>query len=100
MSVPALVADILELAAIPAPTFAEEARIAWLEERMREAPGERVRDAAGNLVWRWGEGRPELAVLAHVDTVFAAETPLAVAPGTSCVVPVAAVQRTAAASYV
>jgi tripeptide aminopeptidase len=71
-----LVADVLELAAIPAPTFAEEARLDWLEERLTAAPGQRFRDAAGNLVWTWGEGRPELAILAHVDTVFPAETPL------------------------
>jgi len=71
-----LVADVLELAAIPAPTFAEEARLDWLEERLAAAPGVRSRDAAGNLVWQWGDGRPELAVLAHVDTVFPAETPL------------------------
>jgi tripeptide aminopeptidase len=71
-----LVADVLELAAIPAPTFAEETRLDWLEERLTSAPGQRFRDAAGNLVWTWGEGRPELAILAHVDTVFPAETPL------------------------
>jgi tripeptide aminopeptidase len=71
-----LVADVLELAAIPAPTFAEESRLDWLEERLTTADGQRFRDAAGNLVWTWAEGRPELAVLAHVDTVFPAETPL------------------------
>jgi tripeptide aminopeptidase len=71
-----LVADVLELAAIPAPTFAEEARLSWLDERLTHEPGRRFRDAGGNLVWQWGDGRPELAVLAHVDTVFPAETPL------------------------
>jgi tripeptide aminopeptidase len=71
-----LVADVLELVAIPAPTFAEEARLDWLEERLTSAPGQRFRDAAGNLLWTWGEGRPELAILAHVDTVFPAEMPL------------------------
>lgn len=76
MTTDQLVADVLELAAIPAPTFAEEARLDWLEERLTAADGQRFRDAAGNLVWRWGDGRPELAILAHVDTVFSAETPL------------------------
>ena len=76
MTAEQLVADVLELAAIPAPTFAEEARLDWLEERLRPQPGERFHDGAGNLVWQWGGGRPELAVLAHVDTVFSAETPL------------------------
>ena len=76
MTTDQLVAEVLELAAIPAPTFAEEARLDWLDDRLTSAPGHRFRDAAGNLVWRWGDGRPELAVLAHVDTVFPAETPL------------------------
>jgi tripeptide aminopeptidase len=71
-----LVADVLELAAIPAPTFAEEARLDWLDDRLISTPGQRFRDAAGNLVWQWGDRRPELAILAHVDTVFPAETPL------------------------
>ena len=76
MTTEQLVADVLELAAIPAPTFAEEARLEWLDDRLTSAPGQRFRDAAGNLVWQWGDGRPELAILAHVDTVFPAETPL------------------------
>jgi tripeptide aminopeptidase len=71
-----LVADVLELAAVPAPTFAEEARLDWLEERLTAVPGQRFRDGAGNLVWSWGDGQPELAILVHVDTVFPAETPL------------------------
>ncbi len=57
---------------------AEEPRIAWLEQRLAAAPGTRSRDAAGNLVWRLGDGRPALALLAHVDTVFAAGTDLGV----------------------
>lgn len=71
-----LVDRVLEIAAIPAPTFAEEARLAWLEQALAGAPGERYRDEAGNLIWRFGEGRPRLLVLAHVDTVFPAETEL------------------------
>ncbi|HWF52301.1 MAG TPA: M20/M25/M40 family metallo-hydrolase, partial [Solirubrobacteraceae bacterium] len=61
---------------IPAPTGAETARLEWLEQRLRERPGERHRDGAGNLVWRFGPGVPELLIMAHVDTVFAAGTPL------------------------
>jgi acetylornithine deacetylase/succinyl-diaminopimelate desuccinylase-like protein len=68
--------EIVELAGIPAPTFAEEARLAWIERRLAGAPGRRRRDGAGNLVWSWGEGRPRLLVMAHVDTVFPVETPL------------------------
>src|ERR1700752_4115704 len=67
---------LAEFAAIAAPTGEEEARLRWLERRLRDAPGDRARDAAGNLVWRFGEGPPALLVMAHVDTVFDAETPL------------------------
>ncbi len=68
-----LVADVAAIAAIPAPTGAEEQRLAWLERRLHDAPGIRSRDDVGNLIWRWGTGRPELAIFAHVDTVFAAD---------------------------
>ena len=65
-----MIEDVLALARIPAPTFAEEARIAWLEEHLAGTPGERRRDAAGNLLWTQGEGPLRLLVAAHVDTVF------------------------------
>ena len=68
--------DLLALARIPAPTFDEGERIAWLQERLGSAPGQRETDAAGNLIWRFGDVRPHLLLLAHVDTVFARETPL------------------------
>ena len=70
-----LLRDLVELAAIPAPTGREGARLDWLERRLAAATGTRERDAAGNLVWRLGEGRPALALLAHVDTVFGADVP-------------------------
>jgi tripeptide aminopeptidase len=72
----ALLDDLLGLAAVPAPTFAERERIEWLESRLDGAPGERHVDAAGNLVWQWGADAPRLLLLAHVDTVFPADTPL------------------------
>ena len=68
--------ELAAFAAVPAPTGAEEARLAWLERRLDGASGVRHRDAAGNLVWSFGEGRPELLVMAHVDTVFDADTEL------------------------
>jgi tripeptide aminopeptidase len=71
-----LVDDVLELAAVPAPTFDEAARIEWLERRLVTAPGRRSRDAAGNLVWSWGDAQPQLLLLAHVDTVFPHDVPL------------------------
>lgn len=74
----ALVEDVVALALVPAPTFAEEARVEWLEQRLAAAPGQRHRDAAGNLLWTWGTGRPRLVLAAHVDTVFEADTALAV----------------------
>jgi acetylornithine deacetylase/succinyl-diaminopimelate desuccinylase-like protein len=70
------VSELAAFAAVPAPTGAEEPRLAWLEERLSGAPGVRRRDAAGNLVWTFGDGRPELLVMAHVDTVFDADTEL------------------------
>jgi acetylornithine deacetylase/succinyl-diaminopimelate desuccinylase-like protein len=68
--------ELMHFAAIPAPTGAEEVRLAWLADRLAGARGRRHRDAAGNLVWSLGDGPAELLVLAHVDTVFDAATPL------------------------
>ena len=76
MATAGLIDDLLELAAIAAPTFAERPRIDWLEQRLAGAPGRRHRDGVGNLIWSWGEGQPRLLVAAHVDTVFPAETAL------------------------
>jgi tripeptide aminopeptidase len=70
--------DIIALAEIPAPTFGEEARIEWIERRLAGARGDRRRDAVGNLLWTWGNGVPELLLTAHVDTVFAADVPIAI----------------------
>lgn len=70
--------DLTALALIPAPTFSEQARIDWLERRLADSPGSRQGDGAGNLVWRWGSGRPALLLTAHVDTVFPVDTPLGV----------------------
>jgi acetylornithine deacetylase/succinyl-diaminopimelate desuccinylase-like protein len=70
--------ELIALAETPAPTGLEQARIAWLEGRLEGAPGTRARDDAGNLIWRFGDGTPDLLLMAHVDTVFPAETPLSV----------------------
>lgn len=67
--------DLLALARVPAPTFAEGARIEWLQRRLGDAPGRRETDAAGSLIWRFGDGRPRVLLLVHVDTVFGPEVP-------------------------
>ncbi len=67
---------VVELARIPAPTFAEEERLQWVEARLAHANGTVGRDDAGNVVWAWGVDRPQVLVLAHVDTVFPAVTRL------------------------
>ncbi|MBS1880039.1 MAG: M20/M25/M40 family metallo-hydrolase [Actinobacteria bacterium] len=71
-----LAGDLVELASIPAPTFDEEGRLEWLEQRLRDLPGQRRRDQVGNLIWEWGEGTPRVLLAAHVDTVFPRETRL------------------------
>lgn len=69
--------ELRELASIPAPTGAEDARLRWIERRIGHLPGTRHRDAAGNLLWRFGAETPRLLVMVHVDTVFGLESDLA-----------------------
>jgi acetylornithine deacetylase/succinyl-diaminopimelate desuccinylase-like protein len=73
-----LVEDLVELAQIPAPTFAEEPRMRWLAGRLDGRPGRLDRDEVGNTIWSWGTARPRVLFAAHVDTVFPADTDLAV----------------------
>ncbi len=70
------VEELVTFAAVPAPTGAEDQRLAWLERRLSGARGRRHRDAVGNLIWSFADGQPELLVMAHVDTVFDASTEL------------------------
>ena len=70
------ISELARFAAVPAPTGDEEPRLRWLEERLSGVPGTRFRDEAGSLIWSFGEGRPELLLMAHVDTVFGPETDL------------------------
>ena len=69
--------ELSEFASIPAPTGAEDARLRWIERRIGHLPGNRHRDAAGNLIWRFGTGKPRLLLMIHVDTVFGLESDLA-----------------------
>jgi len=70
----------LEVAAIPAPPFGEGPRAEWLHSRFNELGLEDVQvDAVGNVVGVRPPADPDqklVAVTAHIDTVFAAGTPL------------------------
>lgn len=68
----------MEVARIPAPPFGESARAAWLVERFRDLALEEVRtDDVGNVFGvRNGFGKRYVALSAHIDTVFPANTPL------------------------
>src|SRR3954463_15413635 len=68
----------MEMARIGAPPFGESARAAWLQERFREVGLDDVRiDDVGNVFGSHpGFGRRYVALSAHIDTVFAANTPL------------------------
>src|ERR1700681_3920290 len=75
---PQLVHWQMEMARIPAPPFGESARGAWLAERFREVGLDDVRiDDVGNVFGTHpGFGRRYVALSAHIDTVFPANTPL------------------------
>ncbi len=72
--------DMVALNEIPAPPFGESARAAALASRL-EALGLEVRfDSAGNVLarQRGRTGARTVAVIAHIDTVFPAETDVTV----------------------
>jgi tripeptide aminopeptidase len=73
-----LVHDIATIASIPSPTFAEEARLVWIGDRLQRASGRTRRDAVGNVIWSWGDARPRILLTAHVDTVFPLSTPIVI----------------------
>jgi acetylornithine deacetylase/succinyl-diaminopimelate desuccinylase-like protein len=66
--------ETARIAEIPAPTFAEGERGAYVARRFHELGLERVEiDGVGNVYGLLpGDGRPALAFLAHLDTVFPA----------------------------
>ncbi len=58
----------------PAPTFDEGARAVLVEELLRASGAAPRRDAAGNvLAWLPGGHGPTVALVAHLDTVFASD---------------------------
>jgi tripeptide aminopeptidase len=68
----------MEMARIAAPPFGESARAAWLQQRFREIGLDDIRiDDVGNVFGiHPGFGRRYVALSAHIDTVFPANTPL------------------------
>ena len=68
----------IEIARIPAPPFGESARAAWLSEKFRDVGLDDVRiDDVGNVFGTHpGFGKRYVALSAHIDTVFPANTPL------------------------
>ncbi len=73
----AAVADMCELVAVPAPPFGEAPRSAWFAARLRALGYAPVCDDLGNVVAANGPLDDCIAVAAHLDTVFPADTPLA-----------------------
>src|SRR6202167_378390 len=78
MQEPQLAQWQMEMARISAPPFGESARGAWLAERFREVGLDDVRsDDVGNVFGiHPGFGQRYVALSAHIDTVFPANTPL------------------------
>lgn len=83
MQEPQLAQWQMEMARIAAPPFGESARGAWLAERFREMGLEDVRiDDVGNVFGICQgltpslQGQRYVALSAHIDTVFPANTPL------------------------
>ncbi|WP_374712155.1 M20/M25/M40 family metallo-hydrolase [Symbiobacterium terraclitae] len=80
-ALPDLVQEVIAICQIPAPTFHEEQRAAYVARRMVEVGLREVsRDAAGNVIGRLrGRGTgPNLLLAAHLDTVFPVETDVTV----------------------
>ena len=73
-------AQIVGIQQVPSPTFAEERRAVYMEERFRALGVTEVsRDVLNNVYARlpgYGVGRSPLVVTAHLDTVFPADTDL------------------------
>src|SRR6202044_3009034 len=64
--------------ALAAPPFGEAARGEWVAKRFRDLGLEDVHiDDVGNVLGAWrGSGKQQVALSAHIDTVFPAGTPL------------------------
>ena len=67
----------LKLCRIPAPTFFEEKRAAWMAQQFQTLGWEARLDRAGNVIATLpgAPSTPAVAVTAHLDTVLAPRTP-------------------------
>lgn len=80
-ALPELVQEVISICQIPAPTFQEQQRAAYVQKRMIEIGLVDVhQDEIGNVVGRLrGQGTgPSLLLAAHLDTVFPLETDVSV----------------------
>jgi tripeptide aminopeptidase len=76
-ALPDIVKDVIDICQIPAPTFQEERRTAYVQERftrfgLAEVSVDSVGNVSGRL--RGSGGGPTFLVAAHLDTVFPLET--------------------------
>jgi tripeptide aminopeptidase len=87
MKIERLIERAITIQSIPAPTFSEGARAAWLYKEFDKLDlGQPERDPTGNiyLCLPGGEELPVI-VSAHLDTVFPMETPLQVKRTSDCI---------------
>jgi acetylornithine deacetylase/succinyl-diaminopimelate desuccinylase-like protein len=79
-----LLANLVMMAEMPAPTFQEEARVRFLLDRFREAGLDHISDDEMNNgigLLPGPEGAPTVAIAAHLDTIFDASVSHALSLG-------------------
>jgi tripeptide aminopeptidase len=78
MDLERLINRTIAIQSIPAPTFSEGARAAWLHKELSKlGHGLPEQDPIGNIYYRLPGGKnPPLIITAHLDTVFPMETSL------------------------
>ncbi len=78
MDLERLIERIIAIQSIPAPTFSEGARAAWIHKELGKLDfGNPEQDPLGNIYFRLSGGeKPPIIITAHLDTVFPMETSL------------------------
>jgi acetylornithine deacetylase/succinyl-diaminopimelate desuccinylase-like protein len=71
-----VIAQARKICAVPAPTFAEARRAELVAGMFKAAGFAPRRDPAGNVICEAGAEGERVVFAAHLDTVFAAETPI------------------------